>query len=146
MSGLDAAFAAMRAGPSTEAPKHSGTQEPKPLSPSKPYAPEHPSAQELTHPGAHAPTLLGSQVPKRSRATPPQAPEHSGAQVPTNSGTQAIVAAKSCNPDFEAKKFFIRKDTMRRAKRRWEDQHDGERDVSDLMQYLLERYLEEGEL
>lgn len=48
-------------------------------------------------------------------------------------------AAKSSHPEFEAVKVYLRKDTRRRAWRKWEDQDGG--DFSDLVEKLLKEYL-----
>lgn len=47
--------------------------------------------------------------------------------------------AKSADPDFEAVKIYIRRDTHKMARRKWEDAADG--DFSELVQKLLEQYL-----
>jgi len=49
------------------------------------------------------------------------------------------VVGKRSNPDYEAVKVLVRKDTRRIAARKWED--EGGRDLSDLIQKLLNEYI-----
>lgn len=109
-----------------QVPKNSGAQVPEPPGAEKP---KRSGAQELRRPGTQAPNRLG-----------PQEPLNLGAQVPRRSGTQALV--KSTDADWEPKKFFVHKATFRAAVRKWEDLHDGQLDVSDLIQHLLLGYSE----
>ena len=51
----------------------------------------------------------------------------------------ASAGGKSSNPDFVQLKVYVRADTRKRAARKWEDQ--GGRDVSDLVEHLLAKYL-----
>ena len=47
--------------------------------------------------------------------------------------------AKSRHPEFEAVKIYVRRETRKRAWRKWEDAQGG--DFSDLVEKLLEEYL-----
>jgi hypothetical protein len=47
--------------------------------------------------------------------------------------------AKSKDPDYEPVKVYVRTKTRRKAARRWEDQ--GGRDLSDLVEDLLRKYV-----
>ncbi len=47
--------------------------------------------------------------------------------------------AKSKDPDYEPVKVYVRTETRRKAARRWEDQ--GGRDLSDLVENLLRKYV-----
>lgn len=77
---------------------------------------------------AQAPAPPGPQAPKRLS---PEAPKRPGLAL---QGT-----AKSKHPDYEPVKIYIRKDTRKRAWRKWEDVAGG--DFSELVQQLLEKYL-----
>ncbi len=53
--------------------------------------------------------------------------------------TPARTTGKSSNPDYEAVKLYVRKQTRRAAERKWEDETS--RDFSELVQELLTKYL-----
>jgi hypothetical protein len=98
-------------------------------------------AQELEHSGAQAPKRPSTEAPKPPGAQEPrhlstQAPKHLGTQAPKRLPLQGT--GKSSHPDFEPVKIYIRKDTRKRAWRKWEDAAGG--DFSDLVEMLLEKY------
>jgi hypothetical protein len=72
-------------------------------------------------------------------------PKRSSAQAPRRASSPAPAAmalhgsAKSRHPEFEAVKIYVRKETRKRAWRKWEDAGGG--DFSDLVQMLLAEYL-----
>ena len=51
----------------------------------------------------------------------------------------ARTTGKSSNPDFEAVKLYVRRQTRRAAERKWQDDTGG--DFSELVEHLLSRYL-----
>jgi hypothetical protein len=69
----------------------------------------------------------------------PQAPKRLSAEAPKRPGLPTQGTAKSKHPDYEPVKIYIRKDTRKRAWRKWEDVAGG--DFSELVQQLLEKYL-----
>jgi hypothetical protein len=101
---------------------------------------------------------LGAQEPKGLGA---QVPNGSGAQVrkKQNTGVLRLAAlaqddkrksngalplplqgtAKSRHPEFEAVKVYLRRNTHKLARRKCEDNGDG--DFSDLVESLLQQYL-----
>lgn len=92
-------------------------------------------------------------------------PERPGTQAPKRAGTEHVVnfvkagqraqsavdeiigprllsgTAKSQHPEYAAVKVFVRKRTHKAARRKWEDQGAGG-DFSDLVERLLQMYLE----
>jgi hypothetical protein len=76
-----------------------------------------------------------------------QEPELSGTQEPGSRGTQGPklvplplgTTAKSRHPEYTPVKVFLRRETHKRAGRKWEDAEGG--DFSDLVERLLEEYL-----
>lgn len=83
-------------------------------------------AQEPERPSTQAPRHLSTRVPK------PRSPE-----APKPLALQGT--AKSKHPDFEPVKIYLRKETRKRAWRKWEDAQGG--DFSDLVEMLLQEYL-----
>lgn len=79
--------------------------------------------------------IRDAQDPERPR---PQAPKRLSSEAPKVSlplqGT-----AKSRHPEFEPVKVYVRKETRKRAWRKWEDAEGG--DFSDLVEMLLQKYL-----
>ena len=75
-----------------------------------------------------------------------EAPKRLGAQVPKSLGARAATpplplqgTAKSRHPEFEAVKVYLRRRTHKLARRKCEDEDQG--DFSDLVEQLLQRYL-----
>jgi hypothetical protein len=87
----------------------------------------------------------GTQVPKRSGAGERRVSAKGGA--PTRKGAAELErpplplqgTAKSKHPDFEAVKVYLRSTTHKLARRKCED--EGQGDFSDLVESLLQRYL-----
>jgi hypothetical protein len=71
--------------------------------------------------------------PARVRKPPTQA------AVPVREITIRRATGKSANPDYEKVTLYARKDLRRKAERKFED--EGGRDLSDLLETLLTKYL-----
>ncbi len=85
---------------------------------------------------AQAPAPPSTQAPRHLSAEEPRRP---GAQAPKPPSLPIQGTAKSKHPDYEPVKIYIRKETRKRAWRKWEDVAGG--DFSELVQQLLEKYL-----
>lgn len=86
--------------------------------------PEQIDLEEVTGKPAQQPK------PRRTRAT---------AAAPTPLAAPAPTGAKYSNPDFMQLKVYVRRKTKTAAARKWEDA--GGRDLSDLVENLLQQYL-----
>lgn len=73
------------------------------------------------------------QKPLRVRKAPAQI------VAPVREITMRRPTGKSANPDYEKVTLYARKDLRRRAERKFED--EGGRDLSDLLEVLLIKYL-----
>lgn len=102
-------------------------------------------AQEPGRSDAQTVRGLDAQEAKRSgvetsKRPNVQAPKRSDAQAPKRLPLPLQATGKSSHPDFEKATIYVRSDTRRRAWRKWEDAEGG--DFSDLVQQLLEQYLD----
>jgi hypothetical protein len=90
--------------------------------------------------GAPEPKRLGAQVPKRSSSEAER--NGAGRQSARERGPAPLSlqgTAKSRHPEFEAVKVYLRRNTHKLARRKCEDNGDG--DFSDLVESLLQQYL-----
>ena len=79
-----------------------------------------------------------AKVPKAPKARSTQAPKRLSSGEP-RAALPLQGTAKSRHPEFEAVKVYVRRETRKRAWRRWEDAGGG--DFSDLVEMLLQKYL-----
>jgi hypothetical protein len=82
--------------------------------------------------------LKAAKEPKRDVPVENQ-PENAGQRKQEPKARQTTTVGKYRNEEYERLTVYVRKDTKKAAARKWED--EGNRDVSDLVQHLLSRYL-----
>ncbi|WP_145952420.1 hypothetical protein [Paludisphaera borealis] len=70
---------------------------------------------------------------------PAAAPESNAVELTPRKRKEKV--GKYRDPDFKITSTYLRKTTMKRARRKWEDLQP-EKDFSDLLQMLLEQWLE----
>ena len=72
------------------------------------------------------------QAAKAATVAAPKPTTGKGLPIPKS------VAGKSSHEDYGSLKVYVRKETRRKAERKWEDEGGG--DLSDLVEHLLSRY------
>jgi hypothetical protein len=66
-------------------------------------------------------------------------PRRSTAKAPAAPQTTRQTIGKHRDPDYERLNVYVRKETRKAAGRKWED--EGHRDLSDLVEKLLSKYI-----
>jgi hypothetical protein len=94
---------------------------------------------------AARPAAIPEQTDVDEVTDQPQQPAPRVRPVKIKAQPQATASAstrgKSSNPDYEAVKVLVRRQQRTKASRKWEDEHGGSKDFSDLIERLLAEYI-----
>jgi hypothetical protein len=82
--------------------------------------------------------FAGMKEAKEDLPAPPAASQARPSKKTQAKAAPIKTAGKSSNPDYSSLKIYVRKETRRKAARKWEDEGGG--DLSDLIEHLLSQY------